>query len=146
VLKRSDSIYRPGRSRQWRKAKHKMVETLQVGGSHPSTPGRPRGVLLADNGDCVGVATLALPSDQRSGLVDLLGRYGRHDPTGTITIPRDCLRAVVHYTSRPPNLGHLREAFVVSIEPAPNEALSSTQSSVGQRAGGRSATVASIRG
>jgi hypothetical protein len=38
--------------------------------------------------------------------------------TGTITIPDDYLQAVVHYTSRTPTYGHLREAFVVSIEPA----------------------------
>jgi bifunctional non-homologous end joining protein LigD len=126
VSKRSDSMYRPGRSRQWRKAKHKMVETLQVGGWRPSTPGRPGGVLLADNGEPIGLGTLALPEDQRAGLVDLLERYGRRHPTGTITIPRDCIQAVVHYTSRTPTLGHLREAFVVSIEPAPREARSRT--------------------
>jgi hypothetical protein len=102
-----------------------MVETLQVAGWRPSTPGRPGGMLLVDNGEPIGLATLALPEGQRTGLIDLLGRYGRHHPTGTMTIPPDCIQAVVHYTSRTPTLGHLREAFVVSIEPAPTDVLSS---------------------
>src|SRR5262249_31181555 len=118
VSKRSDSIYRPGRSRQWRKTKHKVVETLQVAGWRPSMPGRPGGLLLADNGEPIGVATLALPEDQRTRLVHLLERYGRRHPTGTIPTPPDCMQAVVHYTARTPTHGHLREAFVVSIGPA----------------------------
>jgi bifunctional non-homologous end joining protein LigD len=51
VSKRADSTYRPGRSRQWRKAKHKTVQTLQVAGWRPSTPGRPGGLLVAENGE-----------------------------------------------------------------------------------------------
>jgi bifunctional non-homologous end joining protein LigD len=47
VSKRSDSLYRGGRSRQWRKSKHEVVESLQVAGWRPSWPGRPGGVLLA---------------------------------------------------------------------------------------------------
>jgi hypothetical protein len=117
VSKRTDSFYRPGRSRQWRKAKHKVVETLQVTGWRPSMPGRPGGVLLADGGEWVGVGTLSLPEDQRASLVGLIERYGQRQSSGTITIPADCIEALVHYTSRTPTHGRLREAFVVWVEP-----------------------------
>jgi hypothetical protein len=118
VSKRTDSLYRGGRSRQWRNAKHKVVETLQVAGWRPSLPGRPGGVLLADRGEWVGVGTLNLPGDQRAAVLDLLDQYGQRHSTGRITIPTDCIEAVVHYTSRPPTHGHLREASVVPVEPA----------------------------
>jgi hypothetical protein len=64
------------------------------------------------------MATLSLPGGQRAALVNLMERDGRRHPTGTVTIPLDCIMAVVHYTSRTPARGQLREAFVVSIEPA----------------------------
>jgi hypothetical protein len=118
VSKRIEPLYRGGRSRQWRKAKHKIVETLQVAGWRPSMPGRPGGVLLADEGEWVGVGTLNLPGDQRAAVLDLLERYGQRHSSGTITIPTDCIQAVVHYTARTPTHGRLREAFVVSVEPA----------------------------
>jgi ATP-dependent DNA ligase len=118
VSKRSDSVYRAGRSQHWRKAKHKVVDTLQVAGWRPSLPGRPGGVLLADEGEWVGVGTLNLPGEQRAAVLDLLERYGQRHSSGTITIPTDCIQAVVHYTSRTPTRGQLREAFVLSIEPA----------------------------
>jgi hypothetical protein len=118
VSKRANSVYRGGRSRQWRKTKHKVVETLQVAGWRPSVPGRPGGVLLADEGEWVGVGTLNLPGNQRAAVLDLVERYGQSHSNGTITIPTDCIQALVHYTSRTPTHGHLREAFVVSIEPA----------------------------
>jgi bifunctional non-homologous end joining protein LigD len=117
VSKRADAVYRPGRSRQWCKAKHKVVETLQVTGWRPSTPGRPGGVLVADGGERVGVGTLSMPEEQRAALRGLLERYGQRDPTGTVTIPVDCIQAVVHYTSRTPTHGYLREGFVVSVGP-----------------------------
>jgi ATP-dependent DNA ligase len=123
VSKRSDSLYRPGRPRQWRKAKHKVVQTLQVTGWRPSVPGRPGGMLLADNGEWIGVGTLSLPENKRAALIDLMERYGQRHSTGTITIPTDCIQAVVHYTSRTPTRGHLREAFVVSVEPAEERAI-----------------------
>jgi hypothetical protein len=121
VSKRSDSLYRGGRSRQWRQAKHKVIETLQVVGWRASTPGRPGGVLLADRGQWVGVGTLNLLGDQRAALVDLVERFGQRHSSGMITIPRDCVQAVVRYTARTPTHGHLREAFVVSVEPATSE-------------------------
>jgi bifunctional non-homologous end joining protein LigD len=118
VSKRSHSAYRPGRSRHWLKTKHKIVGTLPVVGWRPSTPARAGGLILADKGEPVGRAALAMPEDERRALVDLLQSYGRHHPTGTVTIPEDRIQAVVQYTSRTPTHGHLREAFVVSIEPA----------------------------
>jgi hypothetical protein len=42
-------------------------------------------MLLADDGEWVGVGTLNLPGDQRAALV-VLERYGRRYPT---VIPRD---------------------------------------------------------
>ena len=59
-----------------------------------------------------------MPEEQRAALVDLVQRYGQKHPSGTITIPADCVQAVVHYTARTPTRGQLREAFVLSIEPA----------------------------
>jgi hypothetical protein len=64
------------------------------------------------------VGTLNLPGDQRTALVDLLERYGQGHSSGAITIPTDRIQAVVHYTSRTPTHRQLREAFVVSVEPA----------------------------
>jgi hypothetical protein len=82
-----------------------------MAGWRPSSPGRPGGVLLADRGQWVGVGTLNLPGDQRAAVVGPRERYGQRHSTGTITIPTDCIEAVVHYTSRTPTHGHLREAF-----------------------------------
>jgi hypothetical protein len=89
-----------------------------VAGWRLSTPARPGGLLLADDGEPIGLAGLALPEDQQAALIDLLRRYGRSHPTGTVTIPPDCLQAVVQYTARTPTHGQLREAVVVAIEPA----------------------------
>jgi bifunctional non-homologous end joining protein LigD len=60
--KRTDSPYQAGRSRRWTKAKHKIVQTLQVAGWRPSTPGRPGGLILAEDGEPIGLATLAMPN------------------------------------------------------------------------------------
>jgi hypothetical protein len=117
VSKRTDSAYRPGRSRRWTKAKHKTVETVQVVGWRPSTPGRPGGVILAENGEPIGLATLAMPEPQQAALLDLLQRYGRQHPSGAVTIAEDCIHAVVHYTARTPTHVRLREAFAVAIQP-----------------------------
>ena len=118
VSKRTSSAYRPGRSRQWLKTKHSKTEIFQVAGWRPSAPSRPGGLILAEHGDPIAVATLAIADSQRSALVDLLHRYGRQHPTGTITIPDDSLTATVRYTSRTPTHGHLREAFVLAVQPA----------------------------
>jgi hypothetical protein len=118
VSKRSDSPYRAGRSWHWLNTKHKLIETFQVAGWRPSTPARPGGLILAEAGEPVGVATLPVPATQRAALVDLMGRYGRRHATGAVTIPDDRLQAVVHYTSRTPTHGRLREVFVMSIEPS----------------------------
>jgi hypothetical protein len=132
VSKRSVSLYRAGQSRQWRKAKHRVDETLQVAGWRPSVPGRPGALFLADEGESVGVATLNLPGDQRAAIIDLLYRYGRRYASGTVTILRGCVRAVVHHTSRTATFGHLREAFIISMEPAsPSAAVTSPTCSEG---------------
>jgi bifunctional non-homologous end joining protein LigD len=118
VSKRERSVYRPGRSRHWLKAKHKVTEVLAVAGWRPSTASRPGGLILVDDGQFVGVATLALSEVQRHALLELIERHGRRHPTGTVTIPEDALKATVHYTCRTPTHGHLREAFVVAVHPA----------------------------
>ena len=100
------------------KAKHSTTETFQVAGWRPSTSSRPGGLILAEDDEPIAVATLALADSQRSALVDLLHRYGRRHPTGAVTIPDDCLTATVRYTSRTPTHGHLREAFVLAVQPA----------------------------
>ena len=116
VSKRASPAYRPGRSRQWLKAKHKVEQKLQVAGWRPTSPARPGGLVLAEHGEPIGVGALAMPEPQRVALIDLLQRYGRHHPTGVVTIPEDRIQATVHYTARTPTHGHLREAFVVAVE------------------------------
>jgi hypothetical protein len=86
-------------------------------GWRPSTPARPGGLVLAEHEEPIGVGALAMPERQRVALIELLQRYGRHHPTGVVTIPEDHIQAVVHYTARTPTHGHLREAFVVGVEP-----------------------------
>ncbi len=117
VSKRSGSPYQAGRSRRWTKAKHRTVQTLQVAGWRPSRPGRPGGLIVAEDGQPIGVASLALPESQRAALIDLVQRYGRQHPTGAVTIPEDCIEADVRFTSRTPTHGHLREAFIDGIRP-----------------------------
>ena len=117
VSKRASSPYRPGRSRQWLKAEHKVEQKLQVAGWRPSTPARPGGLVLAEHGEPIGVGALAMPEHKRVALIDLLQRYGRHHPTGVVTIPEDRIQATVHYTARTPTRGHLRAAAVVAVEP-----------------------------
>ena len=89
-----------------------------MAGWRPSTSSRPGGLILVEDDDPVAVATLALADKDRQDLVDLLHKYGRQHPTGTVTIPDDCLTATVRYTSRTPTHGHLREAFVLAVQPA----------------------------
>jgi bifunctional non-homologous end joining protein LigD len=119
VSKAVRSLYRSGRrSRSWLKAKHSRTDTFQVAGWRPSTASRPGGLILAEDDEPIAVATLALADKDRQDLVDLLHRYGRQHPTGTVTIPDNCLTATVRYTSRTPTHGHLREAFVLAVQPA----------------------------
>jgi hypothetical protein len=89
-----------------------------VAGWRPSTPSRPGGLIVPEENQPIAVASVALADSQRSAVVELLHRYGRRHPTGTITIPGDCLTATVRYTSRTPTHGHLREAFVLAVQPA----------------------------
>jgi bifunctional non-homologous end joining protein LigD len=119
VSKKSSSIYLPGqRVRWWTKTKHRRTSNFTVIGWRPFTPFRPGGLIVADGGEPIGTASLALPESERAALVALLQRYGRSHPTGAITIPEDCLAATVRFTSRTPTHGLLREATVVAVHPA----------------------------
>jgi ATP-dependent DNA ligase len=121
VSKAVRSLYRGGRrSRFWLKTKHSRTGNFQVAGWRPSTASRPGGLILVENDHPVAVATLAIADQDRRNLVDLLHRYGRQHPTGTVTIADDCITATVRYTSRTPTNGHLREAFVLAVRPAAN--------------------------
>jgi hypothetical protein len=102
-----------------------VEKKLQVAGWRPSTPARPGGLVLAEHGEPIGVGALAMPERQRVALVELLQRYGRRHPTGVVTIPEDRIQAVVHYTARTPTHGHLREAFVVAVEPIGSDGIDS---------------------
>jgi bifunctional non-homologous end joining protein LigD len=118
VSKKRNSIYLPGqRVRWWTKAKHRRTSVFPVVGWRPSTAFRAGGLLVAEGDEPIGVASLSLPEPDRSSLIDLLQRYGRSHPTGTITIPEDCLTATVRYSSRTPTHGLLREAVVVAVHP-----------------------------
>ena len=86
-------------------------------GWRPSTPSRPGGLILAEHDQPIVAATLALAVSQRSGLVELLHRYGRRHPTGRVATSDDCLTATVRYTSRTPTPGRLRQAFVTAVYP-----------------------------
>jgi ATP-dependent DNA ligase len=119
VSKKTASVYLPGqRVSWWIKAKHRRTSNFEVVGWRPSTPFRPGGLILAEGGDPIGTASLALPEAERAAVVNLLERYGRSHPTGAITIPEDCLLATVRYTSRTPTHGLLREAVVTAVRPA----------------------------
>jgi bifunctional non-homologous end joining protein LigD len=118
VSKKAGSVYLPGqRVRWWTKTKHRRSAVLPVAGWRPSTPFRPGGLIVAEDGEPIGVASLALPEAERAALVGLLERYGRSHPTGAIIIPKDCLAATVRFTSRTPTHGLLREATVVAVHP-----------------------------
>jgi ATP-dependent DNA ligase len=119
VSKKASSVYLPGRRvRWWTKAKHRRTAAFAVVGWRPPTRFRPGGLIVAEGGEVVGVASLAMPEAERTVLVDLLQRYGRSHPTETITIPEDRLAATVRFTSRTPTRGLLREAVVVAVHPA----------------------------
>jgi ATP-dependent DNA ligase len=125
VSKAVRSLYRGGRrSRFWLKTKHSRVHPFQVGGWRPSTSSRPGGLLLVEDNDPIAVANLALADKDRRDLVNLLHKYGYQHPTGTVTIPADCLTATVRYTSRTPTHRHLREAFVLAVHPAEHDPIS----------------------
>ena len=102
---------RSARSRQWLKAQHRVEQKLQVAGWRPSTPARPGGLILAEHSKPIGVGVLAIPERQSVALIDLLQRYGRRNPLGSILIPDDRIQAIGHYTARTPIHGHLRDAF-----------------------------------
>ena len=97
VSKAVRSLYRGGRrSCSWLKAKHSKTETFRVAGWRPSTSSRPGGLILVEGVGPIAVATLAIADKDRQDLVDLLHRYGRRHPTGAVTIPEDCLSAIVN--------------------------------------------------
>jgi hypothetical protein len=81
------------------------------------TPARSGGLIIAEAGEPIGVASIALADQEREGVVELLRRYGRRHPTGAVTIPEDCLVATVTFTSRTPTHGLLRDATVITISP-----------------------------
>jgi hypothetical protein len=104
----------PGR-RRTTKSKHRVEEVLKVAGWRPSSSSRPGSLILAEGGEVIGTATVALPDDQRRGLVELIGRYGRHHPSGALTITEGSIKASVRHTCRTPTHGHLREAVVTAV-------------------------------
>jgi ATP-dependent DNA ligase len=119
VSKKAASVYLPGqRVRWWTKAKHRRTGNFGVVGWRRSTPFRPGGLIVAEGGEHIGTASLALPEPERATLVALLERYGRHHPTGAVTILEDCLVATVRFTSRTPTHGLLREAAVFGVHSA----------------------------
>lgn len=115
VAKRRDSTYRAGRSRSWLKTKHRTVAWFDVAGWRPSTPGRPGGLVVAHGDDVVGVAVVALAQAERSGLADLVERYGCRHPTGTVTLPAGALSARVSFMARP-GVTMLREGVAHELQ------------------------------
>lgn len=119
VSKRLNSRYRPGqRSRSWLKAKHRRTGVFQVAGWRPTTTSGLGGLILTEADRFVGIATLALPSEQRAALVDLLFRYGQQQPAGGVMIPAGSITATASFTSRTPTYARLREATVTAVGPA----------------------------
>jgi hypothetical protein len=52
-------------------------------------PFRSGGLIVAEGGERIGRFLGAAEAD-RAAPVDLLQRYGRSHPTGTVTIPENC--------------------------------------------------------
>jgi hypothetical protein len=109
-----------------KKTKFRHSTWLPVIAWRPPTPSKPAGLLVVDTEGGVAIATAALPLDERQILAEFLRRYGRRHPTGTISIPADCLEAHVRYTNRTPTNGLLREPAAVdlrhhSIGPGPGQ-------------------------
>jgi ATP-dependent DNA ligase len=119
VSKKAASRYLPGRRvRWWTKTKHRRIAAFPVVGWRPSTPFRPGGLILAEDGEPIGTASLALREADRAALVNVMERYGQSHPTGAITIPEGWMTATVRLTSRTPTHGLLREAVVVDVHMA----------------------------
>ena len=115
VNKRSDGVYLQRRSQLWQKLKHRQDAWMAVAGWRPPHSPRPAGLLIAQNGQRVGVAVAALPAGQRQLLAELLVRYGHRHATGTLSLPGELLEAEVHYSSRTPTRGVLREAVAYRL-------------------------------
>ena len=116
VAKRRDSTYRPGRSRNWLKTKHRTFAWLDVVGWRPTTPARPGGLVVAHGDDVVGVAAVALPAAEKAALAALIDRYGHRHPSGTTTLPPGALCAEVSFMARP-GVALLREAVAHQLRP-----------------------------
>ncbi len=100
------------------KAKHSKTETFQVAGWRPSTSSRPGGLILAEDDEPIAVAALAIPDKDTTGSRRPAAPLRSPSPHRPVTIPDSCLTATVRYTSRTPTHGHLREAFVLAVQPA----------------------------
>lgn len=85
-----------------------------MAGWRPTTPGRPGGLVVAQADEVV--AVVALPAAERAGLADLIDRYGRRHPTGTVTLPPGALCAEVSFMARP-GVAVLREAVAHQVRP-----------------------------
>ena len=118
VSKAVRSVYRAGRSRYWLKAKHSRTETFQVAGWRPSTPSRPGGLIVAEDDQPIAVATLAIADRNGPLSSTCFTATAGNTPPAPSPSPIDCLTATVRYTSRTPTHGHLREAFVLAVQPA----------------------------
>jgi bifunctional non-homologous end joining protein LigD len=83
VSKRERSLYRPGRSRHWLKAKHKITEILAVAERRPSTASRPARADPGRRGQFVGSPRLpspkpnVMPCSSPSGATDAATRRER---------------------------------------------------------------------
>lgn len=89
-----------------------------MAGWRPSTRSHRGGLILAEDGIPIAVATLALAEEDRRGLVALIERYGRRHPTGSVTVAPECISATVRYTARTPTYRKLREAVVIAVHAA----------------------------
>jgi bifunctional non-homologous end joining protein LigD len=116
VSKRRDSPYRGGRSRHWRKAKHSVTGIFEVLAWRPSTSSRHAELILGEDGEVVGAASIGLARDKRTVLVNLLDRYGKEGLGGVVSLPSASLMATVRYGSRTPTRGRLREAVVTAVQ------------------------------
>lgn len=114
VAKRTGSRYLPGkRSPHWRKVKHRTTEWFDLVGWHRPGPGKPGGLVAAEDGRVVAIAFPGLTGQERERLAVLVAEHGVEDAKG-VTFPVGLAEVQVAYLERLRD-GRLREPVARAV-------------------------------